>query len=234
MDIIVLAGGFGTRLKNLVSEVPKPMAPINNKPFLEYLLEYLLKFDPGNIILSVGYKHELISSYFGNSYKNKNIIYSVENFPLGTGGAIKKAINKCKDSNIIVINGDSLFDINLGIIYNNHIKSNADLTMATKTINNTGRYGTVITNQENRIVGFSEKTLSSKGNINCGVYVFKRSIFDSINTNNNFSFEHDLLAKYYSKFVFKTAKYDGYFIDIGVPEDYITAQKVVPQIFGRL
>ena len=113
LEAIVLAGGLGTRLKSVVSNVPKPMAPIGDKPFLEYILKYLKKNGITRAILSVGYKSEIIEEYFGNNFEGIDLVYSVEKEPLGTGGAIKKAMSKVKSNQVYIINGDTFFDINL-------------------------------------------------------------------------------------------------------------------------
>ena len=113
MEAIVLAGGLGTRLRSVVSDLPKPMAPIGDKPFLEYILKYLQKNGIKRAVLSVGYKWETIKEYFGDKFENIELIYSVEDEPLGTGGAIKKAMNQVKNSQVYIINGDTLFDVDL-------------------------------------------------------------------------------------------------------------------------
>ena len=112
MEVIILAGGFGTRLQSVVSDVPKVMAPINNKPFLEYIFDDLSKYDVSRVILAVGYKKEIVKKYFGNKYKNIKIAYSEENEPLGTGGAIKHALSLVNDEEVIIMNGDIYTKIN--------------------------------------------------------------------------------------------------------------------------
>ena len=144
MEAIILAGGLGTRLSHIVKDVPKPMAPVAGRPFLEYILDYLIENDIKRVILATGYKHEIIEQHFGNLYKNIEIIYSVENEPLFTGGAIKKALSKCKENNVFIINGDTYFNVDLKEMKKFHIESNSEITIATKLMYDFERYGTVV------------------------------------------------------------------------------------------
>ena len=216
MEAIILAGGFGTRLKHVVSDVPKPMAPINNKPFLEYIFEDLNKKGVTNVVLAVGYMKEKIEEYFKYQYKNIEISYSEENSPLGTGGAIKKAVLKCREENIFIINGDTFYDVNLEKMRKFHIENKSSLTIAVKEMENFDRYGSLII-ENNKIIKFEEKKPMSKGKINGGIYLIKKNIFQGIEEE-SFSFEKEILENE------KTEKYayesNGYFIDIGIPEDY--------------
>lgn len=217
MEAIVLAGGFGTRLQTVVKDVPKPMADINGKPFLEYILTYLANNGVTKTILSVGYKKEIIENYFGNSYKVMDIVYSKEDEPLGTGGAIKKALTFCKSENILVVNGDTFFEVNLQAQIQEHKKTSADVTLALKKMHNFDRYGKVIV-EKNRVVNFTEKEFSASGLISGGVYIVRKNLFD--NNEEKFSFEQDFLEKKLSELVFSAYLDKGYFVDIGIPQDY--------------
>ena len=132
MDVIILTGGMGTRLKSKIKNIPKTMASWNGVPFLERTINWLNKFEIHNVILAVGYKKEIIKNYFGNQYKNINIIYSEEETPLGTGGAIKQALEKTNQENVIVMNGDILARVDLNSMYKKHLDSNATMTIAIK------------------------------------------------------------------------------------------------------
>jgi len=112
-EAIILAGGLGTRLKGVISDIPKPMAPVANQPFLKYLLDYLKKQGIKKVILSVGYKYEIIQNFFGNNYSDLELIYSIENTPLGTGGGIRLAINHLTSDKTFIVNGDTFYDVNL-------------------------------------------------------------------------------------------------------------------------
>lgn len=134
MEAIILAGGFGTRLKNVVSNVPKPMAPMNDtgRPFLTVLLKKLKEEGVTHVVLSTGYMSDIIENYFGREYAGIRIDYSVEKVPLLTGGAVKMALSKCQDDIIFVMNGDTYFDVGLASMYEFHIQQRADFTVAVK------------------------------------------------------------------------------------------------------
>ena len=216
MEAIVLAGGFGTRLKEVVSDVPKPMAPVNGKPFLEYLIKDLGEKGIRHIILAVGYKKEIIKEYFKNRYENIEITYSEELTPLGTGGAIKKALKLAKEADIFIVNGDTFFDIDLKRMKEFHIENKSTLTVAVKEMENFDRYGSLVI-KENRIIEFEEKKKKAKGKINGGIYLIKKDLLNRIEKE-KFSFEKEILEdKKIEKYSYESK---GYFIDIGIPEDY--------------
>lgn len=220
MEAIVLAGGLGTRLSSVLPELPKPMAPINGQPFLKYILDYLLRNGISKIILAVGYKADIIKSYFGDNYLGINLIYSLEDVPLGTGGAIKKALSYCNEEDVFIINGDTYFNVDLKRMKDFHYNNSSYLTIAVKLMNNFERYGAVIIDK-NIIKKFKEKEPTLQGKINGGIYLIKCNIMDSI-SEESFSFEKTILESGILEiFAFES---DGYFIDIGVPEDYYKAQ----------
>lgn len=220
MEAIVLAGGLGTRLRSVVSDLPKPMAPVCNKPFLEYILNYLNKNGITRIVLSVGYKWETIKSYFGDNFKNIELVYSVENKPLGTGGAIQKAINLCREKNIFIINGDTFFDVNLQDL---ELNDNSKVVLSLKSMKNFDRYGCVETNDEGFVTTFTEKGYRESGNINGGIYLLSKNIFDGFDLEERFSFE-EFMQTNFKRLNISTKIFDNYFIDIGIPEDYQKAQ----------
>nr|Q9AGY6.1 RecName: Full=D-glycero-alpha-D-manno-heptose 1-phosphate guanylyltransferase; AltName: Full=D-alpha-D-heptose 1-phosphate guanylyltransferase [Aneurinibacillus thermoaerophilus]AAK27852.1 D-glycero-D-manno-heptose 1-phosphate guanosyltransferase [Aneurinibacillus thermoaerophilus] len=224
MEAIILVGGLGKRLRSVVSELPKPMAPIDNKPFLHYIFWYLNKQGIDQVILSTGYKHEMIETYFGNRYHGISINYSIEQEPLGTGGAIKKAFRKTTEENVVIINGDTLFLVDLRKMFERHISFKADLTLALKPMKEFERYGTVIT-RDSRVIAFKEKGYHSEGNINGGVYIANKAIFECESLSEKFSFEQDFLEKEFLQKKFYGFISDAYFIDIGIPDDYRKAQK---------
>lgn len=223
-ESIILAGGFGKRLASVVKEIPKPMAIIKGKPFLEHILNYLEKEGIKRVILAVGYKREVIQKHFGRSFKGIEIIYSVEDTPLGTGGAIKRAINLAQGEDILVQNGDTFFNINLGEIYNFHKSKNADITIALKFMEDTGRYGTVELDKDNRIVKFYEKKKMDGGLINGGIYIVKTEVIRSSSLPESFSFEKEFLENNVDKLKIYGLPFNTYFIDIGTPEDYSKAK----------
>jgi D-glycero-alpha-D-manno-heptose 1-phosphate guanylyltransferase len=223
MEAIVLAGGLGTRLRSVVSDLPKPMAPIGNKPFLEYILKYLQKNGVKRVILSVGYKWKTIKEYFGDKFDNIELVYSVEDEPLGTGGAIKKAMNQVRNSQVYIINGDTFFDVDLK---NLSLEDNSKLILSLKHMINFDRYGCVESDDKNLVTAFTEKGYRESGNINGGIYLASKDIFDGYNLDEKFSFEEFMQEN------FKTLKasvkvFENYFIDIGIPEDYERAQSEI-------
>lgn len=220
---IVLAGGFGTRLQKVVSELPKPMAPVAGKPFLQYVLDYLDRQGINQTVLAVGYLRETIIQYFGDAYNGITIKYSVEDEPLGTGGAIKQACDLVEEENVFVINGDTFFDVDLAELFQFHISKNAFLSVALKKMEKFDRYGTVELNHENKITGFREKKYLDEGLINGGIYCLNKKIFPS-SIPQKFSFETEILEKEIQSGKIFGLESKGYFIDIGIPEDYEKAQ----------
>jgi len=218
-EAIVLAGGLGTRLKGIISDIPKPMAPVANKPFLIYIFNYLKKQGIERIILSVGYKYEVIQDYFSNNYEGIDLVYSVENEPLGTGGGIRLAIDKLKTDTAFVINGDTFFNVDLKQQENLAIKINSDLNLALKPMIDFDRYGSVSLSN-NTIISFKEKQFVKEGLINGGVYWLKKSFLDSFKSGQKFSFEKDLMEKEVLEGKISGYISDNYFIDIGIPQDY--------------
>lgn len=227
MDAIVLAGGFGTRLKSVVSDLPKPMAPVKGKPFLEYVLRYLSEQNVNRVILSVGYKWEKIRDYFGASFDGLEIVYSIEDKPLGTGGAIKKALNFVEENDVFILNGDTYFPIDLVAMSKLHKHSEADITVALKLMEEYERYGSVVINDCCEIKGFIEKQYNKIGYINGGAYLLKANYINKLDLSDVFSFESDILEKYfnYDKFVGFVSKVD--FIDIGIPDDYERSATII-------
>jgi len=221
MEAIVLAGGFGTRLQKVVNNVPKPMAPINDKPFLFYLLKFLQKNSIDRVILSVGYKWEIIKEYFGEKFDNIDLIYSIENEPLGTGGAIKKALNYLENDQSYVLNGDTFFNISLNEL---RLNKNSKIILALKKMQNFDRYGNVKIDKNENIIAFEEKKFTENGNINGGIYFLRKNIFDEFDLPESFSFEK-FLEDNYKKLNAKGTVFDDYFIDIGIPTDYEKAKK---------
>lgn len=221
MEAIILAGGFGTRLREVVSDVPKPMAPVGDKPFLEIIINNLIKHGVKRIVLAVGYKSEIIVDYFGNSYKGIELIYSFEDEPLGTGGCITKAIDLITEDRFYVINGDTFFDINL----NNLKLVSADIVIASKEMYNFDRYGKLVIDFNDKLLAFAEKQYNEHGFINAGIYLINKDVFSKFELPKKFSLETDFFEKYITELDIKVVKFNNYFIDIGIPSDYIQFQK---------
>ena len=225
-EAIILAGGFGTRLQSVVSDVPKPMALVNNEPLLNYQLLYLKHFGITKVILSVGHLHEKIISYYKNNYEGIEIEYCIEENPLGTGGGIRLAMEKANSKTILVLNGDSFFDINVNEFFTQHDSFLADCSLGLRKVNNASRYGTVKLGKDCEIKSFKEKDgLPNEGLINAGVYLLNKNNYLSNTTEKiNFSIEKDFFEKNKGELNLFGFEYEGYFIDIGIPEDYAKAQ----------
>jgi D-glycero-alpha-D-manno-heptose 1-phosphate guanylyltransferase len=218
-EAVILAGGFGTRLKGIVDDYPKPMALIRDKPFLTYLLEQLYASNCQKVVLAVGFKHETIIDYFGKSYKSIDIEYVIENKPLGTGGAILNALKLISTPVSLILNGDSIFKIDITDFNRKFIETKSLISIALKRMQNFDRYGTVFT-KANRVVAFKEKERCIDGLINSGIYMISNDWYKKHSIGDVFSFEKDILEKYVSEDVITAFEYNGYFIDIGIPEDY--------------
>ena len=223
---IILAGGFGTRLQTVVSNLPKPMAPVNEEPFLNYQLNYLKHYGIKKVILSVGYLAEKIQAYYKSNFNGIEIEYVVETSPLGTGGGIRLGLESCKDEYALVLNGDSFFDVDLHDFFKLHINETSEFSLALRKVNDSSRYGTIETDDNDRIISFKEKTnITKEGRINGGVYILNKKLYlNTTPAGNNFSIEKDFFEKQLNEFHIKGFEFNGYFIDIGIPEDYTQAQ----------
>ena len=199
------------------------MAPVNGKPFLHYVFKYLDGQGIEEVIISSGYRHEAIVDFFSDNYLGIKIKYSIEEEPLGTGGGIKKAFQLVAD-NAFVLNGDTFFDVQLEELKKNYLNSKCDMVLALKQLEHFDRYGTVSIDSESRIKQFDEKKYVAQGLINGGIYFFDKKLFDKIETAEKFSLEKDVLEKQVKHLKFYGKVFDGYFIDIGIPEDYQKAQ----------
>jgi len=220
-EAIILAGGFGTRLQPLVNDVPKSMALVNARPFLEYLLDYAILQGIGRAVLSVGYKRDIIINHFRDHYKSVVIDYAIEEEPLGTGGGIRLAFWKVTGPRAIILNGDSLFRVNYSDMIARHLKNRADATLALRKMKNTGRYGRVAISRNNRIVDFTEKSEKvTPGYINGGVYIIEKDFLMEPGFRGRFSIEKECFERYYNESRIFGYPSDGYFLDIGIPDDY--------------
>ncbi len=223
MEAIILAGGFGTRLQSVVSDVPKPMAEVAGKPFLEHLLLYLSHQNINRAILAVGYKYEIIQQYFGAAYADIELEYVIEDEPLGTGGAIAKACSALTGELVYVVNGDTFFNADFLRLLQRHQQSQSSLTLALKPMEKFDRYGRVELDEHMRITGFQEKQYCLQGYINGGIYLMNKNLFDGYDLPERFSFE-TFMENNLAQLNLFAEIFDDYFIDIGIPEDYRKAQ----------
>ena len=217
--VFILSGGKGTRLKSVIKDIPKPMAPIGNLPFLDYLIRNLKRYGLNKISLLTGYQSIVIEEYF----QNVEISVIKESSPLGTGGAIANALRYFTEDRYLVINGDTFSSINL----NEFIRlSGKDDSIALQKMETCDRYGTVKIDKNRNILEFTEKTLGIKNSyINAGIYLLHRkTLQDNIDLNKFTSLENEV----FPIIALKGVEFDENFIDIGVPEDYLAAQKLIP------
>ncbi len=221
MEIIILAGGLGTRLRSEVNDVPKPMAPVGEKPFLAVILNHLSKFRITRIVISIGYLGHQISSYFGGSYKGIEIVYSTESEPLGTGGAIKKALAYLTEEQAVVVNGDTFIDLDFDKMFDKYLHDKPKMMMVLKSVDDCGRYGAVKMGTHNNVEEF-ERNRSGVGLINAGVYVVRTDIYDKNIPGVKFSFE-EFVEMNLSELQVPAYISEGYFIDMGIPSDYKVA-----------
>lgn len=229
MKVIILAGGKGTRLQSVINDVPKPMANINNKPFLQYILDYLSKYNFNKVVFSVGYKKDIIIDYFKDSYKKISLYYSIENTPLGTGGAIKKSLELVDNKDVIILNGDTFCNIDFKNFLETYDRDK-DITIVLKEMKNVNRYGSVEI-KDNKIISFKEKKHYEKALINAGIYIIKKDIFQKYNLPDNFSFEEFLETNLNNLNTSYYIEENNYFIDIGIPSDYKKAQTDFKELF---
>jgi D-glycero-alpha-D-manno-heptose 1-phosphate guanylyltransferase len=222
MQAIILAGGFGTRLRSVLSAVPKPMAPIHGKPFLAYLTDYLIAQGITEIVFSVHYLGEQISDYFQSTYRGIKIQYAVEEEPLGTGGAIVNSLQFIDQNKpVFVLNGDTFLKLDYQEMFALH-NANTRITMALRRIADCSRYGVVLT-QDNSVIAFQEQGTSQPGLINAGVYLLNPDLFQGASLPAQFSFEKDFLFPEITRLQPRAFIVDEYFIDIGIPSDYARA-----------
>jgi D-glycero-alpha-D-manno-heptose 1-phosphate guanylyltransferase len=223
-EAIILAGGLGTRLRSVVAELPKCMANVAGRPFLYYVIKQLQNQGIEKFIFSLGYKYEMIETYIATEFSTINAQFVVEQEPLGTGGAIKLACAAATEKNVLVLNGDTMFSIDVQKLAAAHISFGADCTLSLKPMQQFDRYGVVELNADASIASFKEKQFYEKGLINGGVYALQTSHFLQEQLPQKFSFEKDYLEKYFNQRKMYGNIQDVYFIDIGIPEDYQRAQ----------
>jgi D-glycero-alpha-D-manno-heptose 1-phosphate guanylyltransferase len=172
--------------------------------------------------------HETIETYLNTAYPELEYVSVIESEPLGTGGGIQLACSKATTEHVLILNGDTFFGVSLTEIYQEHLSTGSDCTLALKPMEHFDRYGVVETNSTMQILNFQEKKATEKGNINGGVYLLKRSSLESLNLPSRFSFEKDFMEAHIHDLKLMGIIQEGYFIDIGIPEDYLKAQTELP------
>ena len=225
MEAIVLAGGFGRRLHQVVNDVPKPMAPISGRPFLEILLRSLAQKGFLRVVLSLGFKAEIISSHFGSRFSGLDLVYVTEDAPLGTGGATRLAVTACTQDNVFVFNGDTFLDLEVEFL-ERQWKKNRNPIVVSKKVPDTTRYGQLVVDDV-RIISFAEKKVLGPGLINAGCYVLGAGALTRFPLYQPFSIETDYFVPEVSRATVEAFVTEGMFIDIGIPDDYSLAQTLL-------
>jgi len=228
MEAIVLAGGLGTRLREVVSDVPKVMAPVAGRPFLEILLTVLARKGFTRVVLSLGYLADTVVTHFGSSFAGLDLVYEIEQQPLGTGGAMRAALGRCTGEHVFVFNGDTFLDLEVADVELEWGRRQVPLIVA-REVPDTKRYGRLDVS-DGQVLGFFEKGMSGPGLINAGCYVLPRDTLDAFAPGQAFSFETDYLPGAVGQRRFDVFVSRGYFIDIGVPDDYARAQSELASI----
>lgn len=233
MQAIILAGGFGTRLQSVVKDLPKPLALVSNKPFLYWLIRYLQEQGVTKFIFSLGYLHKQVEYFLSNEFATLTYTTIIEEEPLGTGGAIRFCLSEVTEEDVLIINGDSFFNVDIRRLYQFYKAHSSDCTLALKHMQNFDRYGSVVISNENKILQFKEKQSCKDGLINGGVWLVNKMTYLSQTQHlpQNFSYEKDFLETNILNLTITGFVADGYFIDIGIPEDYLKAQTEIPKHF---
>ena len=226
-EAIILAGRLGTRKKSAVPDLPKCMAPVNGKPFIAYVIQYLKQQGVEKFIFALGYKSESFENFLKEEESTIGYQLSIEQEPLGTGGAIKLACLRATEKNVLITNGDTLFKTDVNKLSTFHLNLGADCTLALKPMHHFERYGVVELNDDYSIKNFKEKQFYEEGLINGGLYALNVAHFLNEALPEKFSFEKDYLENLYHKRKMFGLIQDAYFIDIGIPEDYKKAQSEI-------
>ena len=248
MEVVILCGGLGTRLRGVVSDLPKCLAPVGDQPFLGWLLGWLGRYPVSHVVFSVGYLKEQVKSFVEGRTWPFSYDFAEEDSPLGTGGAVRYALRFCREERVFVVNGDTFYPVDLSAM-----PSNAPVTLALKPLRDFDRYGAVsvqagdgrsepaMTNGATVIAGltghlaitaFHEKRPCREGLINGGVYAIDRKRLDMSALPEKFSFEKEVLEPAAAAGKLAGWVSDAWFIDIGVPQDYTLAQWAVPAWFA--
>jgi len=226
---VILAGGLGTRLRQVVSDQPKVMAQINGKPFIAYLLDQLVAAGIGRVIISTGYMADIVEDTIGARYNGLHVDYSREETPLGTAGALKLAEQIVDSEYCLVMNGDSYTEFDAISLFISHKQKNANITILVKAVSNTSHFGTIQMNKQNEIIKFMEKESSTNiGLINTGIYIMKTSTLQKIPNKTPCSLEYNFFPAMIGKNIYGNET-EGNFIDIGTPESYAQAEAFFEQ-----
>ncbi len=225
LTAFVLAGGKGTRLQPAVNDRPKSLAEINGRPFLYYQLEYLRRSGIDSVVLCTGYMADAIEQTMGSDHRGIPIHYSREDTPLGTGGAIRKALQFAESDPALIINGDTLVDTELSVFFEKASTRDAPASLLLLPVEDASRFGSVIVDESGHIIEFREKadTASANGWVNAGIYLLSRDFIAAIPDDRPVSIEREIFPSQSGKALYGFQA-EGSFIDIGTPESYRQAE----------
>ena len=228
IDVLILCGGLGTRLRSVIPDQPKGMAPVAGKPFLEILVDDLLKYGFKRFIFCVGHLKDQIIDYFSNR-TDGTFLFSEEKTPLGTGGALKNASSLIQSENLLILNGDSLCTVDYKLFYEFHKQRHSVLSMILSVPEDGSEdYGSVIIDSECKLQSFQEKTSSEKrGLINAGIYLMQKEALSFMPEQNVFSLEYDFFPKILEQEHCSGFVIEEKVLDIGPPERYQTANQIL-------
>lgn len=219
-EAIILAGGLGTRLRSAVPDLPKCMAPVAGKPFIDHVIDHLTKQGIQRFVLALGYMSDVIVDHVRSQWPDLDVAYSFEEEPLGTGGAIRQACELIHGTSAIVTNGDTLYKADLSKAIPFFDRWGADCVLLLKPMTDFDRYGVVELKEDGSIAAFKEKQHYTKGLINGGLYLLNTQRFLAETLGQKFSFEKDYLEALHGQRRMYGLVQDAYFIDIGIPEDF--------------
>jgi len=219
IDTVILCGGLGTRLKDLTQNLPKPMVDIHGQPFLDILINYASSFGFNRFILCSGYKAEVISKYYSEKKDGIEYVFSKEEVPLGTGGALVNATKLIRSKVFLGLNGDSICQVNLKNFYNFHLSKKAKVSIALTSTDDPGDYGCITLNEHHEIIQFNEKSTSktNRNLINTGIYLIDRELIDSFPLNKKISLEYDMFPAFTNNTLYGYID-NAQLFDIGTPE----------------
>ncbi|MGB9068775.1 MAG: nucleotidyltransferase family protein [Candidatus Acidiferrales bacterium] len=230
-DVVILSGGFGLRLRGMIGEIPKPMAQIAGRPFLELLLKQLKRHGFRRVILSVGYKQEVIRAHFGEEAFGLELVYSSERFPLGTGGALREAANQIGTETALIMNGDSYTDVNLARLVREHAGNDADVTVVVIPETRSDA-GSVVLDRNGKVKAFAEKRhVPESRYLSAGVYTLNKNFIAGIPAGSKISLEEQLFPQWLADGkCIEGFVYEGQCLDIGTPERYMAAQRTLEKV----
>lgn len=223
-DVVILCGGLGTRLRGVTGEAPKVLAEVDGRPFLDIVIEWVVKQRPARVILAAGYKADLLQAHYRGMFAGVDLVISAEEQPLGTAGAVKQAEGFIRSDAFFVLNGDCLCPVDLAELHTLHVRKRARASIVVSKVDDSRDYGVVLMDEKKRVQTFHEKIETQWPKfVNAGVYCFNRDVLDLIPAGEKSSLEYDLFPRLTGDafFGFET---DKPFIDIGTPERYTWAQ----------